>query len=101
MAAKSPSPYVSVPNFAVRLTSEPISHHWHRPELTPELREHVLRLKIRLVALRRHETARDLLTGKGGLAVAAGKASGRVRQGDSAFGLELALKRWYPEATPG
>ena len=32
------------------------------------------------------------------LAVAAGKASGRKREGDKAFGLGLSLKRWHPEA---
>jgi len=30
------------------------------------------------------------------LAVAAGKASGASREGDKAWGLDLALRRWYP-----
>ena len=60
-------------------------------------REHVRRMRIRLAALRRHQAARDPLTGKSSLAVAAGQASGRQREGDRAWGLESALRRWYPE----
>ena len=61
-----------------------------------EKREHVRRLRIRLAALKRHEAARDPLTGKSTLAVIAGKASGVSREGDRSFGLALALKRWWP-----
>ena len=64
---------------------------------TPSDRERVRRMRIRLAALRRHAAARDQFTGKSELAVTAGKASGRARQGDKAFGLELALRRWHPE----
>lgn len=63
---------------------------------SPNSREHVRRLRIRLAALRRHEAARDPTTGKSALAVAAGRASARQREGDRAWGLESALKRWYP-----
>jgi len=61
-----------------------------------EKREHVRRLRIRLAALKRHQASRDPLTGKSMLAVTAGKASGVSREGDRAFGLALALKRWWP-----
>ena len=54
-------------------------------------------MRIRLAALKRHAAARDPHTGKSELAVAAGKASGRNREGDKAFGLDLALKRWHTE----
>jgi len=67
-------------------------------DMTPEQREHVRRLKIRLAALKRHAKAKDPQTGKSELAVAAGRASGRTREGDKAFGLDLALKRWHAEA---
>ena len=43
----------------------------------------------------RFEAARDAATGKSALAVSAGKASGRKREGDRAWGLEAALRRWY------
>ena len=56
-------------------------------------RERVRRMRIRLAALKRHAAARNPNTGKSELAVAAGKASGRTREGDKAFGLELALRR--------
>ena len=59
-------------------------------------RERIRRLRIRLAALKRHQASRDPLTGKSALAVTAGKASGVSREGDRAFGLELALKRWWP-----
>jgi len=62
---------------------------------SPAEREGVRRLRIRLAALRRHAAARDPLTGKSELAVAAGRSSGRQRQGDRAWGLEWALKRWH------
>lgn len=62
----------------------------------PEEREHVRRLRIRLAALRRHQEVRDPATGKSELAVAAGKASARKREDDRAWGLEMALRRWYP-----
>ncbi len=62
---------------------------------TPADREHVRRMRIRLAALKRHAAARNQNTGKSALAVAAGKASGRTREGDRAFGLELALRRWH------
>ena len=58
-------------------------------------RERVRRMRIRLAALRRHAQAKGV-DGKSELAVAAGKQSGRARAGDSAFGLDLALKRWHP-----
>ncbi len=64
----------------------------------PGRREHIRRMRIRLAALRRHAAARDPLTGKSSLAVLAGKASGRRRQGDRAWGLEYAMLRWYPKA---
>lgn len=63
---------------------------------SPAERERVRRLRIRLAALRRHAAARDPATGKSSLAVAAGQASGRRREGDRAWGLEWALRRWYP-----
>lgn len=59
-------------------------------------REHIRRLRIRLAALKRHALARDPYTGKSLLAVAAGKASGIQREGDSVWGLEMALRRWDP-----
>ena len=61
---------------------------------TPEQREHARRLKLRLAALKRHAAARGP-DGRSELAVAAGKASARQRDGDRAWGLEMALKRWY------
>ncbi len=61
-------------------------------------REHVRRMRIKLAALRRHEAARDPATGKSTLAVAAGQASGRIREGDRVWGLESALKRWHPRS---
>ncbi len=64
----------------------------------PALREHIRRMRIRLAALRRHAAARDPVTGKSSLAVAAGKASGRRRICDRAWGLEYAMRRWYPMA---
>ncbi len=64
---------------------------------SPDSREHIRRLRIRLAALRRHADARDPFTGKSALAVAAGQASGRQREGDRAWGLESALKRWHPK----
>jgi hypothetical protein len=60
-------------------------------------RERIRRLRIRLAALRRHEAARNPITGKSDLAVAAGQASGRKREGDRVWGLESALKRWHPK----
>ena len=63
---------------------------------TPESREHVRRMRIRLAALRRHEAARDPHSGKSTLAVAAGQASGKRREGDKAWALEMALRRWHP-----
>ena len=62
---------------------------------TPADRERVRRMRIRLAALKRHAAAKGP-DGKSELAVSAGKASGRQREGDHAFGLELALRRWYP-----
>ena len=61
-------------------------------------RERVRRMRIKLAALRRHEAARDPTTGKSVLAVAAGQASGRKREGDRVWGLESALKRWHPRS---
>ena len=63
---------------------------------SPASREHVRRMRIKLAAIRRHEAARDPATGKSTLAVAAGQASGRKREGDRVWGLENALKRWHP-----
>jgi hypothetical protein len=60
-----------------------------------EEREHLRRLRIRLAALKRQRAARDPVTGKSTLAVAAGRASAKYREGDQAWGLELAIKRWY------
>ena len=59
-------------------------------------REHIRRMRIRLAALRRHAAARDPSTGRSLLAVAAGRASAIRREGDRAWGLEMALKRWAP-----
>ena len=64
---------------------------------SPAERERVRRLRIRLAALQRHAAARDSRTGKSTLAVAAGQASGREREGDRAWGLEFALRRWHPK----
>ena len=63
---------------------------------TPADRERVRRMRIRLAALRRHAAAKDPNTGKSELAVLAGKASARQREGDVAWGLDMAIKRWYP-----
>ena len=62
-----------------------------------EKREHTRRLRIRLAALERHSAAKDPVTGKSVLAVSAGKASARDRKGNSAWGLRMALNRWYPK----
>ena len=62
---------------------------------TAESREHLRRLRIRLAALKRHRAARDPLTGKSTLAVDAGRASAKQREGDRAWGLDLAIKRWH------
>ena len=61
-----------------------------------EHREHVRRLRIRLAALRRHAAARGP-DGKSTIAVDAGRSSARRRLGDSAWGLEQAIRRWYPK----
>ncbi len=66
-------------------------------EVIPGSREHTRRMRIRLAALRRHEAARDPVSGKSSLAVKAGKISGKQRKGDRAWGLENALNRWYPK----
>ena len=68
--------------------------------MTPADREHVRRLRIRLAALRRHKAARGP-DGKSQLAVAAGQASGRQREGDKVWALGMAIRRWYPEAHDG
>jgi hypothetical protein len=60
-----------------------------------EEREHLRRLRIRLSALKRHRAARDPVTGKSTLAVAAGRASAKHRDGDQAWGLDLAIRRWH------
>ena len=60
-----------------------------------ERREHLRRLRIRSAALKRHRAARDPVTGKSTLAVAAGRASAKEREGDRAWGLDLAIKRWH------
>lgn len=62
---------------------------------TSASREHVRRLKIRLAALKRHQAARDPVSGKSSLAVSGGKASAKQREGDRAWGLDLAIKRWH------
>jgi hypothetical protein len=41
-----------------------------------------------------HDAARGP-DGRSSLAVAAGRASGRERQDDSAWGLDMALRRWH------
>lgn len=65
--------------------------------MTPvEKREHARRLKIRAAALERHRAARDPDTGKSSLAVSAGQRSGLARQGDRAWAIRMAIKRWYP-----
>ena len=66
-----------------------------------EKREHALRLRIRLAALERHGAAKDPVTGKSELAVSAGKASAKERKGNSAWGLRMALNRWYPKNSSG
>ena len=66
-------------------------------EVIPGSREHIRRMRIRLAALRRHEAAKDPVSGKSSLAVKAGKISGQQRRGDRAWGLENALNRWYPK----
>ena len=65
--------------------------------MNPDQREHVRRLKIRAAALERHQRLRDPHTGKSALAVSAGKRSGQQRQGDRAWAVRMAIKRWYPE----
>ena len=70
--------------------------------MTPtDRREHVRRLKLRLAALRRHAALRDAVTGKSALAVAAGRASAVHREGDCAWALSMALRRWYPDLEEG
>ena len=64
-----------------------------------EKREHIRRLKIRAAALERHKAARDPDTGKSSLAVSAGQRSGLARQGDRAWAIRMAIKRWYPPDT--
>ena len=66
---------------------------------SPEQRERLRRMRIRLAALRRHQAARGP-DGKSELAVAAGKSSGRSREDDRAWGLGMAIRRWYPEPNP-
>ncbi len=84
------------------LKKEPFSHmgipQKHEPIGGPAStdRERVRRLRLRLAALKRHAAARGE-DGKSTLAVAAGKASGASREADTAWGLELALRRWYPK----
>ena len=63
--------------------------------MTAASREHLRRLKLKLAALRRHAAARGP-DGRSELAVAAGKASGIKRESDTGWGLEMALRRWYP-----
>ena len=65
---------------------------------TPADREHIRRLKIKLAALRRHAASRGQ-DGKSELAVIAGRASGQRREGDRAWALEMALRRWHPGRT--
>ena len=65
--------------------------------MSPDQREHVRRLKIRAAALRRHRESKDPMTGKSSLAQSAGRASGKQREGDRAWALEMAIRRWYPE----
>jgi hypothetical protein len=67
-----------------------------------ERRQRAANLRRRLALLRHHEAQRDPLTGKSHQAVRAGRLGGRKRAdthpgGPRAFGLELALRRWYPE----
>lgn len=61
----------------------------------PTDRERLRRMRIRLAALKRHRAAEDPLTGKSTLAVSAGKASGREREGNSVWALEMAIRRWH------
>ena len=68
---------------------------------TPESRERARRLKIKASALREHQKAKDPLTGKSVLAMAAGKASARARIDDKAWGVTMAVRRWSPEANDG
>ena len=59
-------------------------------------KEHLRRMKIRLAALKQHAKPRNPVTGRSALVESAGRASGRRREGDSAWGLEMSLQRWYP-----
>ena len=82
---------MNTPSFLVPPGVSPIK------ETVPKDRERLRRYRIRLSALKRHAAARDPLNGgKSALAVRAGKSSGLKREGDRAWGLELALRRWYP-----
>lgn len=66
-----------------------------RPLLTSlSERERVRRMRIRLAALKRHQAARGP-DGRSTLAVSAGQRGAATRQGDSVWGLALALKRWH------
>ncbi|MDP2950091.1 MAG: hypothetical protein Q8P22_11195 [Chloroflexota bacterium] len=67
-----------------------------------ERRRHAANLRRRLGMLAHHHRQRDPLTGKSRQAVKAGRLGGRKRAeehpgGPRAFGLELALRRWYPQ----
>jgi hypothetical protein len=66
--------------------------------LDPE-RERVANLRRRAAMLERHARARDPVSGKSSIAVAAGRKGGRVtaaRGGSpAAWGLRMALKRWH------
>jgi len=68
-----------------------------REKVTPmhEETRRLRKLRLRLHALRRHAEARDPETGKSRLAVEAGRASGRQREGSALWGLSMAAKRWY------
>ena len=66
--------------------------------MTPaERRNHVRKMKIKASALRRHANAKDPLTGKSFLAQTAGRASALQREGDSAWGVSMAIRRWHPD----
>jgi len=66
--------------------------------------EHVANLKRRAAKLEQDARARDPLTGKSALAVAGGRAAGAInaeRYGcSSAWGLRMALKRYFGVELP-
>ena len=66
--------------------------------------QRIANLRRRAAMLERHARARDSITGKSALAVAAGKKGGRVTAdrigAPSAWGLRMSLKRWHGVELP-